>query len=131
MLFAALCLSACGNKTDTSDIEETTPVESTEDPFSLGHVEIDINENTSSTPETTSPEETAIAEIIETQADGTATGRLANGDYFVEFNTPGHLAENGTTQTQVAAEQDNTSSDTIDDNTTADTVSHTALTASR
>lgn len=119
-LLLVASLSACSNKTDTSDIEETTPVESTEDPFSLGHVEIDVNETTSSTLETTSPEETAIAEIIETQADGTATGRLANGDYFVEFNTPGHLAENGTTQTQVAAEQDNTSSDTTDDNTTAE-----------
>ena len=39
MLLAAICLSACGKNTDTSDIEETTPVESTEDPFSLGGIE--------------------------------------------------------------------------------------------
>ena len=41
MLVLTACLSACGNKTNTTETEETTPVESTEDPFSLGGIEID------------------------------------------------------------------------------------------
>ena len=53
MLLAAICLSACGKNTDTSDIEETAPVESTEDPFSLGGIEIDVD--TSQTEAETEP----------------------------------------------------------------------------
>lgn len=92
MLLAAICLSACGKNTDTSDIEETAPVESTEDPFSLGGIEIDVD--TSQTEAETEPAvevevdttqpteatEPAIeVEVIETDADGSKTSLYSDG----------------------------------------------------
>lgn len=75
MLLTALCLSACGNKTDTSDIEETAPVESTEDPFSLGGIEVEVD-----TTQPTEATEPAIeVEVIETDADGSKTSLYSDG----------------------------------------------------
>ena len=75
MLLAAICLSACGKNTDTSDIEETAPVESTEDPFSLGGIEIDVD-----TSQTEAETEPAIeVEVIETDADGSKTSLYSDG----------------------------------------------------
>ena len=75
MLVLTACLSACGNKTDTSDIEETAPVESTEDPFSLGGIEIDVD-----TSQTEAETEPAIeVEVIETDADGSKTSLYSDG----------------------------------------------------
>ena len=74
MLLTALCLSACGKKESTSDIEETLPVESTEDPFSLGGIEVEVD--------TTQPTETEPAievEVIETDADGSKTSLYSDG----------------------------------------------------
>lgn len=75
MLLTALCLSACGNKTDTSDIEETAPVESTEDPFSLGGIEIDVD--TSQTEAETEP--AVEVEVLETDSDGSKTSLYSDG----------------------------------------------------
>lgn len=75
MLLAAICLSACGNKTDTSDIEETAPVESTEDPFSLGGIEIDVD--TSQTEAETEP--AVEVEVLETDSDGSKTSLYSDG----------------------------------------------------
>lgn len=76
MLLTALCLSACGNKTDTSDIEETAPVESTEDPFSLGGIEVEVD----TTQPTEAETEPAIeVEVIETDADGSKTSLYSDG----------------------------------------------------
>ena len=75
MLLTALCLSACGKKESTSDIEETLPVESTEDPFSLGGIEIDVD-----TSQTEAETEPAIeVEVIETDADGSKTSLYSDG----------------------------------------------------
>ena len=83
MLFTALCLSACGKKESTygdteestSDIEETAPVESTEDLFSLGGIEIDVD-----TSQTEAETEPAIeVEVIETDADGSKTSLYSDG----------------------------------------------------
>ena len=75
MLFAALCLSACGKNTDTSDIEETAPVESTEDPFSLGGIEIDVD-----TTQTEAETEPAVeVEVLETDSDGSKTSLYSDG----------------------------------------------------
>lgn len=75
MLLAAICLSACGKNTDTSDIEETTPVESTEDPFSLGGIEIDVD--TSQTEAETEP--AVEVEVLETDSDGSKTSLYSDG----------------------------------------------------
>ena len=75
MLVLTACLSACGNKTDTSDIEETLPVESTEDPFSLGGIEVEVD-----TTQPTEATEPAIeVEVIETDADGSKTSLYSDG----------------------------------------------------
>ena len=75
MLLAAICLSACGKNTDTSDIEETAPVESTEDPFSLGGIEIDVD--TSQTEAETEP--AVEVEVLETDSDGSKTSLYSDG----------------------------------------------------
>ena len=75
MLLAAICLSACGKNTDTSDIEETAPVESTEDPFSLGGIEIDVD--TSQTEAETEP--VVEVEVLETDSDGSKTSLYSDG----------------------------------------------------
>ena len=75
MLLTAICLSACGKNTDTSDIEETAPVESTEDPFSLGGIEIDVD--TSQTEAETEP--AVEVEVLETDADGSKTSLYSDG----------------------------------------------------
>ena len=75
MLLTALCLSACGKKESTSDIEETLPVESTEDPFSLGGIEVEVD-----TTQPTEATEPAIeVEVIETDADGSKTSLYSDG----------------------------------------------------
>ena len=75
MLLTALCLSACGRNESTSDIEETAPVESTEDPFSLGGIEVEVD-----TTQPTEATEPAIeVEVIETDADGSKTSLYSDG----------------------------------------------------
>lgn len=75
MLLTALCLSACGKKESTSDIEETLPVESTEDPFSLGGIEVEVD-----TTQPTEATEPAIeVEVIETDSDGSKTSLYSDG----------------------------------------------------
>ena len=76
MLVLTACLSACGNKTDTSDIEETAPVESTEDPFSLGGIEIDVDSSQQPTQET---EPATEVEVLETYSDGSKTSLYSDG----------------------------------------------------
>ena len=75
MLLTALCLSACGKKESTSDIEETLPVESTEDPFSLGGIEVEVD----TTQPTEATEPAVEVEVIETDADGSKTSLYADG----------------------------------------------------
>ena len=75
MLLTALCLSACGKKESTSDIEETTPVESTEDPFSLGGIEVEVD----TTQPTEATEPATEVEVIETDADGSTTSLYSDG----------------------------------------------------
>lgn len=75
MLLTAICLSACGNKTDTTETEETAPVESTEDPFSLGGIEIDVD--TSQTEAETEP--AVEVEVLETYSDGSKTSLYSDG----------------------------------------------------
>ena len=71
----AIGLSACGNKSETTDLEETLPVESTEDPFSLGGIEIDVDSS-----QTEAETEPAIeVEVIETDADGSKTSLYSDG----------------------------------------------------
>lgn len=75
MLLTALCFSACGKKESTSDIEEMLPVESTEDPFSLGGIEVEVD-----TTQPTEATEPAIeVEVIETDADGSKTSLYSDG----------------------------------------------------
>ena len=71
----AIGLSACGNKSETTDLEETLPVESTEDPFSLGGIEIDVD--TSQTEAETEP--AVEVEVLETDADGSKTSLYSDG----------------------------------------------------
>ena len=85
MLLAAICLSACGKNTDTSDIEETAPVESTEDPFSLGGIEIDVD--TSQTEAETEP--AVEVEVLETLADGSKVSLYSDGDIVTTSNIDG------------------------------------------
>lgn len=75
MLLTALCLSACGKKESTSDIEETAPVESTEDPFSLGGIEVEVD----TTQPTEATEPATEVEVIETDADGSKTSLYSDG----------------------------------------------------
>ena len=71
----AIGLSACGNKSETTDLEETLPVESTEDPFSLGGIEIDVD--TSQTEAETEP--AVEVEVLETDSDGSKTSLYSDG----------------------------------------------------
>ena len=75
MLLVVICLSACGKNTDTSDIEETAPVESTEDPFSLGGIEVEVD----TTQPTEATEPATEVEVIETDADGSKTSLYSDG----------------------------------------------------
>ena len=75
MLLTALCLSACGKKESTSDIEEMLPVESTEDPFSLGGIEVEVD----TTQPTEATEPATEVEVIETDADGSKTSLYSDG----------------------------------------------------
>ena len=85
MLLVVICLSACGKNTDTSDIEETAPVESTEDPFSLGGIEIDVD-----TPQTEAETEPAVeVEVLETLADGSKVSLYSDGDIVTTSNIDG------------------------------------------
>ena len=75
MLLTALCLSACGKKESTYDDTEEPTMESTEDPFSLGGIEIDVD-----TTQTEAETEPAIeVEVIETDADGSKTSLYSDG----------------------------------------------------
>ena len=76
MLVLTVCLSACGNKTDSTETEETTPVESTEDPFSLGGIEIDVDSSQQPTQET---EPATEVEVLETYSDGSKTSLYSDG----------------------------------------------------
>ena len=75
MLLTALCLSACGKKESTSDIEETLPVESTEDPFSLGGIEVEVD----TTQPTEATEPAVEVEVLETDSDGSKTSLYSDG----------------------------------------------------
>ena len=75
MLVLTACLSACGNKTNTTETEETTPVESTEDPFSLGGIEIDVD----TTQPTEATEPAVEVEVLETDSDGSKTSLYSDG----------------------------------------------------
>lgn len=85
MLLTAICLSACGNKTDTSDIEETTPVESTEDPFSLGGIEVEVD----TTQPTEATEPAVEVEVLETLADGSKVSLYSDGDIVTTSSIDG------------------------------------------
>ena len=75
MLLTALCLSACGKKESTYDDTEEPTMESTEDPFSLGGIEIDVD-----TPQTEAETEPAVeVEVLETLADGSKTSLYSDG----------------------------------------------------
>ena len=75
MLLTALCLSACGKKESTSDIEEMLPVESTEDPFSLGGIEVEVD----TTQPTEATEPAVEVEVLETDSDGSKTSLYSDG----------------------------------------------------
>ena len=70
-------LTGCGKKADVPVETTETVVESTEDPFSLGNVLIEVPKNTEPAKE---------AEVIETQADGTYTALLEDGNTRVTMN---------------------------------------------
>ena len=75
MLLTALCLSACGKKESTYDDTEEPTMESTEDPFSLGGIEVEVD-----TTQPTEATEPAIeVEVIETDADGSKTSLYSDG----------------------------------------------------
>lgn len=75
MLLTALCLSACGKKESTYDDTEEPTMESTEDPFSLGGIEVEVD-----TTQSTEATEPAIeVEVIETDADGSKTSLYSDG----------------------------------------------------
>ena len=75
MLLTALCLSACGKKESTYDDTEEPTMESTEDPFSLGGIEVEVD-----TIQPTEATEPAIeVEVIETDADGSKTSLYSDG----------------------------------------------------
>ena len=75
MLLTALCLSACGKKESTYDDAEEPTMESTEDPFSLGGIEVEVD-----TTQPTEATEPAIeVEVIETDADGSKTSLYSDG----------------------------------------------------
>ena len=85
MLLTAICLSACGKKESTyDDIEEPT-IESTEDPFSLGGIEVEVD-----TTQTTEATEPAIeVEVLETLADGSKVSLYSDGDIVTTSNIDG------------------------------------------
>lgn len=74
MFAVSLSLSACGSKADNTD-ETTAPVESTEDPFSLGGIDINAGEG-DGTAET---EPATEVEVLETFADGSKTSLYSDG----------------------------------------------------
>ena len=75
MLLTVICVSACGNKTDTTETKETAPVESTEDPFSLGGIEVEVD--TTQTEAETEP--ATEVEVLETYSDGSKTSLYSDG----------------------------------------------------
>lgn len=75
MLLTALCLSACGKKESTYNDTEEPTMESTEDPFSLGGIEIDVDAT-----QTEAETEPAVeVEVLETLADGSKTSLYSDG----------------------------------------------------
>ena len=76
MLLLVVGLSACGNKSEPTNLEETLPVESTEDPFSLGGIEIDVDSSQQPTQET---EPATEVEVLETYSDGSKTSLYSDG----------------------------------------------------
>lgn len=127
MLVLTVCLSACGNKTDSTETEETTPVESTEDPFSLGGIEIDVDSSQQPTQET---EPATEVEVLETYSDGSKTSLYSDGSIRNTSNIDNlpevdklTESESLTLQTIVATwdEQSNLSQDYLKANITTDT----------
>lgn len=120
----AIGLSACGNKSETTDLEETLPVESTEDPFSLGGIEIDVDSSQQPTQET---EPATEVEVLETYSDGSKTSLYSDGSIRNTSNIDNlpevdklTEAESLTLQTIVATwdEQSNLSQDYLRENIT-------------
>ena len=75
MLLTAICLSACGKKESTYDDTEETTMESTEDPFSLGGIEVEVD----TTQPTEATEPAVEVEVIETDSDGSKTSLYSDG----------------------------------------------------
>ena len=75
-LLLVVGLSACGNKSEPTDLEETLSVESTEDPFSLGGIEIDVDSSQQTIQET---EPATEVEVLETYSDGSKTSLYSDG----------------------------------------------------
>lgn len=79
-LSVAISLSACNKKdTETTDATEAI-VESTEDPFSLGNVDIKVSTDIQQ------PQASTEVEVQETYEDGSYTGLLDNGDTIITMN---------------------------------------------
>lgn len=79
-LSVAISLSACNKKDiETTDATEAI-VESTEDPFSLGNVDIKVSTDIQQSQASTE------VEVQETYEDGSYTGLLDNGDTIITMN---------------------------------------------
>lgn len=127
MLLLVVGLSACGNKSEPTNLEETLPVESTEDPFSLGGIEIDVDSSQQPTQET---EPATEVEVLETYSDGSKTSLYSDGSIRNTSNIDNlpevdklTESESLTLQTIVATwdEQSNLSQDYLKANITTDT----------
>ena len=85
MLLTVICLSACGKKESTYDDAEEPTMGYTEDPFSLGGIEIDVD--TSQTGAETEP--AVEVEVLETLADGSKVSLYSDGDIVTTSNIDG------------------------------------------
>ena len=85
MLLTVICLSACGKKESTYDDTEEPTMGYTEDPFSLGGIEIDVD--TSQTGAETEP--AVEVEVLETLADGSKVSLYSDGDIVTTSNIDG------------------------------------------
>lgn len=85
MLLTVICLSACGKKESTYDDTEEPTMGYTEDPFSLGGIEIDVD-----TTQTEAETEPAVeVEVLETLADGSKVSLYSDGDIVTTSNIDG------------------------------------------
>lgn len=85
VMVLSICLSACGRETTSTDESDSAVMESTEDPFSLGGLDIDVD--ASQTEEATEP--AVEVEVIETYADGSKTSLYSDGDIVTTSNIDG------------------------------------------